>query len=893
MTKRNRKKKNTKVIHVSEPPMDFYLWNPFKRFFYGLYIGIKDKIRNASFPLSQMIVLGIFLLLIGGLVLFIRANMIVVGERESYNMDGFVHADELAGDIVTLSNGRFTLEFDETTTHFSLHDSLTGHAWNSNVTEHDTHPGITLSSRNAQQNSLVVRYVDDSGVERRLQNYTEAIDRNQFYVRYLDDTSLEVYYEIGNMDIDYTDLPQRLSKERFETLILANIDQEEHPVEYRFVENAYTFVTEHQVYSLNNASSFSQNAINRLYHAIFELTPYTAEDMIEDHLEQGVELPDTKPMIKVAVRYTLTDQGFDARIINESIQESSDYPLSSIDLLPNFGEASIHNKGYLLVPEGSGALIDLNNGQTTREYNRRLFGADDAKVPMSKPTSGEKTAMPVFGMKKDDLAFLAIITEGASMGSIHARVSGSRDSYNRVYPSFNYKESDRIRIPGVTSGEQSQLFRTVWTRFYSESDYTVSYRFTGSDQADYLGMAELYREYLLESGLDPASRSNSLQLNLTLLGGYEKQNHFLGVPYTTVEALTSTEEAERILSALLDEGVTNMNMIYSGWMNGGIEHYLPNDIDTHRSIGRASDLYTLQAFARDNGIELFPEVNFIRPSTDRNLNSSQYTSRTIAGDLAIHYKYNPATLLPNRDTKAEHVLNPGVLSGVIDDFLDEYRTFAFDNIALNDISGRISGSYNNQDFFFRYQAEALQIDAIERLRESSGRTMLRNPLSFALPHADSIIDLPVRGSEFNIIDRSVPFYQLALSGLIDYAGQSFNIYDNRSMDWHKLKAIETGSHLNFTWTYRDTYDLMHTEYNYLYSTQYENWFDIAVTMYHELDALSIHGARLTHHEHIARDIVEVAYDNGTTILINYRGSAFDHEGHTIPSMGYLVTKGDE
>ncbi len=889
----HKKKKTERIIYTTPKPNNYYVWNPFKKIGFNLYAGIKDKITNMRFPTYHVIALSVIIVLLLGLIGFIRLNMIVVEPRGGFDLTNFTHATDTQGEIHTIENDRFEFFFDETTTQFSLFDTQTNQTWNSNVTEDDPFPGVTSNSLNAQQNTLVVRYVDASGVERSIQNYTESIQRDQFYIHYPDDKTVEVFYEIGDTDIDYTDLPQRLSRERFETMILDYIDEDEEPLEYRFLTNAYNYVSEQEVYALNNAASFSQNAIERLYNIIFNMTPYTVEDFEDDHIEQGVELPDTKPMIKVGIRYTLTNEGFDATIINESIEYSRDYPLANIDLLPNFAEASTSNEGYMFVPEGSGALINLNNGKSTREYNQRLYGLDDAKVPMREPNTTESTALPLFGMKKDDGAFLGIITQGDAMSSLHARVSEQRDSYNRVYPRFHYMESDRIRIPGVTSTEQSQLFRRVWTRFYSEQDYSVSYRFTDEQNADYLGMASLYREYLIDLGLSPQSRAGELSLNLTLLGGYQKQNHFVGIPYQTIEPLTTTDQAEIILDALIDNDVHNINLIYQGWMNDGIEHYLPNDINFHRSIGALSDFEGLLQYTNDRNINLYPEVNFVRPYTNKNLNESSDTARTIAGELAIHYKYNLATQLPDTQSRAQYILNPTMIESLMEDFNEAYRDLPFENIAVNDLANRLSGSYNNQEHFFRYETLALQEEALASLVEDNQEVLLRNPLGYAIPFGDLILDLPVRGTEFNIIDRSIPFYQLALSGMMDYSGPSFNLFDERSIEWHKLKALETGSHLNFTWTYLDTYDLMHTEYNYLYSTQYENWLDISTDMYQEIYDLAIHNARLIYHTEHDRDIVEVGYDNDVSIIINYRNTPYDHEGVVIDSMDYRYVKGGE
>ena len=51
---------------------------------------------------------------------------------------------------------------------------------------------------------------------------------------------------------------------------------------------------------------------------------------------------------------------------------------------------------------------------------------------------------------------------------------------------------------------------------------------------------------------------------------------------------------------------------------------------------------------------------------------------------------------------------------------------------------------------------------------------------------------------------------------------SANLDTSKSLEWYKLKALESGSKLQFTLSYRDTVDLIKTQYNHYYSTYYNN-----------------------------------------------------------------------
>jgi len=104
--------------------------------------------------------------------------------------------------------------------------------------------------------------------------------------------------------------------------------------------------------------------------------------------------------------------------------------------LPYFGASDSNSDGYLFIPDGSGALIYANNGKTTAQpYNRRVYGTDYAMQPTAEFSTVElaQIHLPVFGIKDNDQAFLAVIENGDAIARIEATVYGMRDSFNRVW----------------------------------------------------------------------------------------------------------------------------------------------------------------------------------------------------------------------------------------------------------------------------------------------------------------------------------------------------------------------------------------------------------------------------------------------------------------------------
>ena len=186
---------------------------------------------------------------------------------------------------------------------------------------------------------------------------------------------------------------------------------------------------------------------------------YTPDDAVIDHEQYNVAppYPDLRNFT-VSVEYVLDGDSLVARIPGDSITYPSQvtdpatgevvsYPLTSISLLNYFGASDTDSDGYMMIPDGSGALIYANNGKTAASpYNRRVYGTDYANQPIPEfSTVGlAQVHLPVFGLKDNDQAFLAIIEEGDAMARIEATVAGMRDSFNKVWASFDVMPQVRV-----------------------------------------------------------------------------------------------------------------------------------------------------------------------------------------------------------------------------------------------------------------------------------------------------------------------------------------------------------------------------------------------------------------------------------------------------------------
>lgn len=100
---------------------------------------------------------------------------------------------------------------------------------------------------------------------------------------------------------------------------------------------------------------------------------YTPEDIVADHGTFGMTAPEENhERFVIPLEIVLDGRGFTARVRGREIEYGVDvpyragaalttvsYPVLSLELLPFFFAARLEDRGYLFVPSGSGALIDL------------------------------------------------------------------------------------------------------------------------------------------------------------------------------------------------------------------------------------------------------------------------------------------------------------------------------------------------------------------------------------------------------------------------------------------------------------------------------------------------------------------------------------------------------
>lgn len=609
-----------------------------------------------------------------------------------------------------------------------------------------------------------------------------------------------------------------------------------------------------------------------------------------------------------SVWYQLTEDGFTVSLPFEDFIEqieqgrtASDrdtvpyWGIRSISILPYFGAAGSSDEGYLLIPDGSGALIHFNNQKASYgAYSQDVYGRDPVLVLEKNLKTAKNVLMPVFGASFGDHGFFAVAEAGGASAAVNALSSGTITSFNNVYMQFRYRQTmSATRSVANSYGGNGVLGSTVVVdnRFSGDS-YRLRYFLRKEGEADYVGMAKCYRDYLSAKGLAKRESTKTAPLYLTLYGGVEDTDYFLGIPYKTVKPFTSYGQAKEILKELKDGGVADMVVRYLGWQKGGLQASVPTKVKLEGKLGGKKAFRSLVDYVEQAGIKLFPDVDFLNFYQSGTYSIHSDAIQAATHDTAYQYTYDPNTGNKQEDSRWQ-LLTPNLSSEAFTKFVKQKEKLGTGNISLGALGGMLYSDFTaRKNAIHRDDTASVWEGIIQSAREEFGGVMVDTGNIYAAIHADYIADVTTESTHFNLTDASVPFYQIVLHGYTSYAAEPINL----TPDPQKavLKALETGSCLEFALIAGDAHELVKTRYNYLYNASYAGWSEKIKGYYATAAPVlsAVADDEITGHVMLAEDVYRTDYGAAGSIYVNYGKKEITVDGVRIPAKDFVFQAGE-
>ncbi|MBO9604430.1 MAG: hypothetical protein J7639_00690 [Paenibacillaceae bacterium] len=786
-----------------------------------------------------------------------------------------------AGMLLAAENADLALFYSAETTAVAVLDKRGGGLWTSNPADRERDPAADAYAKGKLGSQLALTYFNKLGQPVSLDNFNDSINAGQFTVSKTE-RGVKFVYTIG--DLTKLAAPQQIDRGTFEREVLpkAKDEQQRSDLErrYHLDEKLDAYVQ----WANNNASV--QKRLLDIFAAIG-----VSPEALEAAGKGGKSAAEEKPIFTVPLEYELEETGLQVKVSMAELKKPESLPLQTIAVLDYFGAAGAGEEGYMFVPDGSGALIRLNNGKTNEQpYLAPVYGADEAKREYIRSQKAEKVRLPVFGMKLANRAMLAVIEDGAAIASIAADVGGRQHSYNHVGASFEVTARDELSVDASYANQTMALYQ----RPMHQGDLTIRYSFLRGDNADYAGMAAAYRDYLRDRNalirLEPSSET---PFYLDLLGAVNKRHTFLGIPYDSLAPLTTFAQAGTIANDLLQRGVRQVKLRLSAWQSDGIRQGGASRLSAADVLGGKKRLLDLAANLRRSNVSLYPDI-----ATQHVYDNGSFSPRSDAARFLDRkpvklLPFNPATQRRDHDAAAYYALSPAKLARTTDGLIAAYRSFGLQGLSLRDMGDALAADYRDGRQIDREQAADLVAKETERLHEAFGDTMIAGGNAYALPYARHLVQAPLTSSQFGIEDEEVPFYPMVVHGYIDYAGTPANLADDQNGRVYLLHALEYGANLSYEWTYAASSAVKETELNGLFALHYGDWIAEAASLYAELNRAQA-GVRhliMTGHDRLADGVFRTRYENGAYVIVNYNDRPTTVDGITVAALGYATGGG--
>lgn len=801
---------------------------------------------------------------------------------------------------VTMENEYLSFELDPTTTQFKVTDKATGREWLSNPADAANDPLAVAANKETLQSTAIVTYTTSSGSV-DLNNFKYSIQGGNYNITKQDDGSVRVDYAVGKIEKTYC-IPTAITKERFETFVElmdkstkkkvknnytlydpAKLDSKKNKDE---IIALYPSVTEQSLYILKSDTSESNKAKLDGY---FGDVGYTQEDYeVDQQLVAGTK-DNSGPVFNIAMIYRLEGKDFVAELPFESIRYKEGYAITYVTPLPQFGAASLEDEGYMFVPEGGGAIIRFNNGKTLQNsYYANLYGWDYA-TNRKELINETRNTYPVFGMVKNGGSFLCFMEGATSFGGIQADISQRFTSYNSMSAKYNVLHSDQYNVSGKTS-QLVYMFESA----IPEATITHRYRFYETD--DYAALANSYGDYLRETHpeLAQAKSSEDVPVSVELVGAIDKTVEKFGLPIDSVFATTTFNQASDILQEMSGKGISNLNVRFSGWANGGVNQKVFTRVNILRELGGKGAMQKLIANAKELGVSLyFDGVNCF--SYDSGIfdgfisfsNAARYATRE---QIELHpfdiVDYSTMDWLDSY-----YLVRPDYAKANTTNMLKALADVEAAGVSFRDIGSFLSADYNPKDTVTREEVKAMNVDSMKEAQGLGQKIMIKQGNDYALPYADMITDMDLSGTKYGIIDESIPFYQIALHGMKDYTGDSVNTTGDYVDEF--LKCVEYGAGLNYTFFAADGKVLQDTTHSNFYGSSYASWaeeFAKDVVAY-QAAAAGLNQQRIVSHQRLDNDVALTCYEDGTKVYVNYADTSCTIDGTFIDARDYTVERG--
>lgn len=602
-------------------------------------------------------------------------------------------------------------------------------------------------------------------------------------------------------------------------------------------------------------------------------------DFVDNKIQLAYELRLKDDFLEVSVPADLiSDSGIvytKSKSGQKVIDKKNTFLLTEFTIFPYLGAVygESNTKGYLFVPDGSGGLMDFSiDGNATGQFLGHVYGSDIALLSNYDNTIysemySSKVQYPVYGMMRDENSFVAIIDEGETQADIIAAKKGVQTGFHSIQSKFKH----RLKYKLVTNTTTGDGYFT-YSEFNVGDTPKVLYHFDSGNEAGYVQMAKVYRDYLIDKNninLEVAKEQSSALKLYVIFGDVE--HSAVGDKFLTA---TTFDEAKEMVKYLKEQGLEELDVVCIGWQKNGLSTDYPERFGIRSSLGGESGLEELSKYVKDAGYGFYLGDDYTEMYSTKGVSLRKDTVYNIQDNSILGGRFANVTFSNEQMEKCAK----------------KYEKFELDGIAEFSLGGVLASDFGKSHLLDRNGAKQAQLDQIARLTELYPSLTLWQPNAYLV--RDNVAFRSFPNTNFhNIIDEIVPFYAIALHGLTTYEMGNYNngFYEPTEQ---LLKAIEYGATVGFDVTAVPTSEMMFGYSFFDTSTEFKQWKDDIVTIgkrYEEFNAATA-GKFIEDYQIVDKNVTKVVYEGDITVLINYSKADYSYEGTKIPACDFVIVK---
>ena len=590
-------------------------------------------------------------------------------------------------------------------------------------------------------------------------------------------------------------------------------------------------------------------------------------------------------MIKFDIHITLDGKTLSYRVPFDSIDEYNPnnndntkqyYLLRNIVLFPYFGSIKSADDGYIVIPDGSGAIVQLDaDPQYKTTFVASVYGSDAGyetlnfldRAPSVK--ENQRLTLPIYGFIHDvgNTGFLAYIDEGASYADLNFKSTGVINDYYYTYFSYRYRRT----FEQYQSRSNEDQYRISFSPEKHVYDLQQSFVFMSGSEANYVGIAKKYQEILIEHG-DLQTQARTLYEKTPLSVNMIGNDVTTGIIQNKALKVTTYQGVQQLTGQLIDDG-------YEALIVRLMTYNMKEDQYTFArtgTMGSKGDLERLVTYLSEQQVDFSYYSDYVRYYGSNMRYLAQTLSRRALFYRQISYM-----------SYAHAVVRPSLYPDFIENDMDDFIKYGITSVSLDSLYKAVFTGYDDGMVYRSQNISDIQ-QALELLLDNQMRADIYKPNDYLFKYLSSYLDAPLNSSNYKFTSATIPLIQLVLAGYTDM----FSPYLNFVSDTENtlLRMVEYGVFPSAILTEQSAYVLKESNISDMYITDYgvlkarlSSFYDF---MSPGLD-LTI-GQTMINHQFIAEGVSKVTYQNGLEIVINYNDTDFVYETTIISPSSYEV-----